>query len=72
MPEMDYSGLYGKLKQNSLTQKEVATELGITANSLYLKLSGKSPFRTSEIVRLCKILHIDENEIGRYFFSPKS
>lgn len=71
MPEMDYSGLYGKLKQNRLTQKEVAARLGISANSLYLKLSGQSPFRTCEIVQMCQILHIDGDEIGKYFFSPK-
>lgn len=69
---MDYSALYGRMKQMGVTQKRLADMLNINANTLHLKLKGEYPFKTAEIAAISKALNITQDEIGRYFFSAKS
>ena len=64
MPEMNYSALRGRIRDCGLTQKEVASRIGISA--------GEFVFRQDEIDRIIALLNIDPIDIGRYFFSPKS
>lgn len=72
VPEMNYNPLLGRIKEFGLTQKECAKILGISEGQLSRKLSGEYVFRQDEINGLCNILDIDANEIGKYFFCPKS
>lgn len=71
MLEMDYAQLRGKIKDYGYTQKECAEQIGISESQLNRKLAGEYVFRQDEINKLCDILHISGEEIGRYFFSPK-
>lgn len=72
MPEMNYNPLLGRIKEMGLTQRECAKMLGISEGQLSRKLSGEFVFRQDEIDGLCNILNIDGQDIGKFFFCPKS
>ena len=42
--------------------------IGITNQTLSLKMSGKVQFKQKEIKKISEILNIPKNEIGQYFF----
>lgn len=63
--------LWGLLKSKRLTQKELASMIGITNQTLSLKMSGKVQFKQKEIKKISEILNIPKNEIGQYFFQHK-
>lgn len=65
---MDFSALYGRMKQMGVTQKSLADKLGINKNTLNLKLNGRYPFKAAEISAISEALNIPQEEIGRYFF----
>jgi len=58
--------LRAKMKENGKTQMEVANEIGISANSLSRKISGKGDFKLSEVELLCQSLKI-ENPCDIFF-----
>lgn len=60
--------LWGLLKSKRLTQKELANMIGITNQTLSLKMSGKVQFKQKEIKKISEILNIPKNKIGQYFF----
>ena len=43
------------------SQKEVAKEVGMSANSLSNKINGLREFTVGEVVRLCDVLCIEDN-----------
>lgn len=45
--------------------------LGLTPYGFSKKLNGINEFKQSEIVKLCEVLHIDEDCRNRIFFSEK-
>lgn len=56
-------GLYKMmLERNNMSQRELAEKLGISKNSLSLKVTGKCRLYTDEATKMCKILHIDKDE----------
>ena len=44
------------------TQGKLAKEVGMSENTLSLKMSGTSWFDTKQIDDICKVLNITENE----------
>ncbi|HLQ87160.1 DUF739 family protein [Ligilactobacillus aviarius] len=60
--------LWGLLKSKKLTQKELANRIGITNQTLSLKMSGKVQFKQKEIKKISEVLDIPQNKIGEYFF----
>ncbi|WP_283579442.1 DUF739 family protein [Ligilactobacillus aviarius] len=60
--------LWGLLKSKRLTQKELANRIGITNQTLSLKMSGKVQFKQKEIKKISEVLDIPQNKIGEYFF----
>lgn len=72
MTNMDYRKLLGRIKELGYTQKAVSTAIGVTESHFSRKLSGEFVFKQSEIQSICDLLHIPPEEIGMYFFSPKS
>ena len=52
-----------QIRQNGLTKKQVAKELGLSEQGFLLKLSNKSEFKASEIDKLVKILHLPDNSL---------
>lgn len=60
--------LWGLLKSKKLTQKELANRIGITNQTLSLKMSGKVQFKQKEIKKISEVLNIPQTKIGEYFF----
>lgn len=52
-------------------QKELAEQSGIPLDTLKGRLNApedKGRWKACEIVKLCKVLHIPQEQIGEYFF----
>lgn len=49
----------------------IAEELSISRQSLYLKMKGKRDFKSSEVIKLCEILRLTDEEKMLVFFAIK-
>lgn len=56
---MNARRLAAVLVENGLTQKEAAKRIGLSANSFSARMTGKRPFNTDEVQKLCKLLRIE-------------
>lgn len=65
----NYSKLLGRLKEFNLTQAGLAEKIGKNEGTLNLKLNNKNAFTSEEIDRICEVLEIPNDEIGKYFFA---
>ena len=72
MPEMNYAKLQGRIKEYGYTQKSIAQKVHMSESQFCQKLLGKYPFKQTQILDLCTALEIPAEQIGVYFFSPKS
>lgn len=64
----DYSKLLGKIRERRITQRELASAIGISETSLNLSLNCKRPFKQSEISGICELLSIPLANVDAYFF----
>lgn len=64
-----YNKLRGRIIEKFGTQEEFARKIGISKNSLSLKMNGKTSFSQNDIIKWSELLEIDANEIGQYFFA---
>ena len=55
--------------RSGLTKREIAKRLGISEQSLLLKITNKNEFKASEIGKMCEILKLNDNSI---FFAKES
>ena len=67
----DYSKLRGKIVEKYGNQSNFASALGISENTLSLKMNNKVRFTTDDITTISRLLEINAGEIGRYFFALK-
>lgn len=67
----DYSKLSGLINEKCKTRANFAKQMGLSENSLSLKMNGKRPWKQKDICKACSILEIDQNEIATYFFTSK-
>lgn len=67
--QYEYRKLIGRIVEKYGTRKEFAKALGISENSMSLKLNGKTGFSREDMVRWGELLDIDVNEFGAYFFA---
>lgn len=65
----NYNKLRGKIKEICGTQENFARVLGLSRTSLSQRLNNLSDFTNSEILKSCKILRIDIDDIPAYFFA---
>lgn len=49
----------------------IAEGLGLSRQSLYLKMKGERDFKTSEVSKLCEILRLTDEERMLIFFADK-
>lgn len=61
--------LLGRMKEKGYSQERLADYVGISANSLNRKLSGKTDFKASEIEKVSNALEIGNGELYDYFFA---
>lgn len=69
--KFDYDKLIGKIKEKFRNRKELAKLIGITHQSLSMKLNNHFPFTTWEIEKIRIYLDIESKDIHLYFFQPK-
>ncbi len=67
--QYEYRKLIGRIIEKYGTRKAFAEKLGISENSMSLKLNGKTGFSQDEMNRWSDLLGIDVSEIGDYFFA---
>lgn len=67
----NYSKLLGKIRENNLTQAELAKKIGISESTLNFSLRNKRPFKQDEIIKICEILCISLESVENYFFNKK-
>jgi transcriptional regulator with XRE-family HTH domain len=67
--QYEYRKLIGRIVEKYGTRKEFAKVLGISENSMSLKLNGKTGFSREDMVRWGELLDIDVNDFGAYFFA---
>ena len=64
-----YNKLRGRIIEKYKTQERFAKSLGISKNSLSLKMNGKTSFSQEDVKKWCGMLDIKTEEIGEYFFA---
>lgn len=64
-----YNKLRGRIIEKYGTQEEFARKVGISKNSLSLKMNGKTGFSQADVDRWSDLLDIETREIGLYFFT---
>lgn len=69
--EFDYSELSGRITAKFGTKKRYAKKAKMSASSLSMKLSGKTPWTSPEIYTAQEVLEIPPAELSKYFFTLK-
>ena len=64
--------LLGKMAEAGVTQRELASSIGISENTLSSRISGRSPFKSSEMESICRELGISLCDMGDIFFESSS
>lgn len=72
MPKMDYSKLLGRMAEKGYTRQSLAKAIDTNNSYLGAKLKSKRLFSQTEIEAISRVLEIDINDIGTYFFCRKS
>lgn len=67
----NYSKLKGKIRELDITLAEFAKILGISEQTLNLRLQDKRPFKQDEITKAMKFFNEPVENIHIYFFTPK-
>lgn len=65
----EYRKLRGRIIEKYVTQEKFAQDLGISKNSLSLKMQGKTGLSQKDIETWAKLLDIDTSQYGEYFFA---
>lgn len=67
--QYEYRKLIGKIIEKYGTRRKFAEAVGISENSMSLKLNGKTDFSRDDMVKWGNLLEIDVSEFGEYFFT---
>ena len=67
--QYEYRKLIGRIIEKFGTRKRFAEEVGISENSMSLKLNGKTGFSREDMLLWGELLDIDVSEFGDYFFA---
>ena len=65
----NYSKLRGRIIEKFGTQSDFAHALGCSKRTLSLKMTGKRPWKQTEILTAIKLLGLSEEDIQDYFFT---
>lgn len=64
-----YNKLRGRIVEKYGTQQKFAEKIGISENSMSLKMNGKTGFSQADMIKWGKLLDIPVEEYGKYFFA---
>lgn len=65
----NYLKLKGRIIEKYGSQLEFSKAMGISENTLSLKLNNKVRFTSDDIIKIADLLEIDKNDVGLYFFT---
>lgn len=65
----NYSLLLERMTEKQFTQSSLAKAVGMGRTSFNLKINNKGEFSQAEIFKIAKILSIDKQDVGKYFFN---
>ena len=68
----DYSKLRGLIKERSMTLTDYASSIGISMTTLYERLTNKTPFSQSEIVKTKQLFGLSPEQVDIIFFTEIS
>jgi predicted transcriptional regulator len=57
------------IEESGMTITAIARKSGISRQTMYNRIYGKSEFKASEIVAICKVMHLTDKERDLIFFS---
>lgn len=60
--------LRGLMSDRHISQRDLAKKLGVSVNTVNSRMTGKVPFRTSEIEAICEILDIRDSDMIQKIF----
>lgn len=66
---LDY--LKSKITEINIPITAIAEKMGISRQSLYLKLDGQREFKASEMEKVCEILRLTNQEKSCIFFADE-
>ena len=66
-----FARLRGRIVEKFGSQKRFAEAIEKTEQKVIAKLSGRSSFGANDILHWSKVLEIQSEEIGRYFFEDE-
>lgn len=69
--QYDYSSLRGFIREKFNTNEKYAKFLGIGTDALYKRLSGKVPFRQTELDATAKYGNLTGDDLMKLFFTKK-
>lgn len=67
----DHSKLCGRITELFGNQAALAEHIGWSPSALSNRINNKIHFDTDEIILLCEVLNIPDEDIVLYFFTPK-
>lgn len=67
----DYQKLKGRIVEKYGSQSAFANVIGLTKQSVSLKLNNGIGFSQSEVLHWCELLDIENDQISEYFFRIK-
>lgn len=65
----NYNKLRGRIIEKYGSQSGFAKDFGCSERTLSLKMTGKRPWKQSEILKAIKLLGLSEDDIQDYFFT---
>ena len=65
---MNAAELRASIARSGITNRKIATELGLSEQALYNKMQGESEFKSSEIKKMANLLSLSMNDINLIFF----
>ena len=69
--DYNYSKLKGKIRELEMTLSEYANYIGITEQTLNMRLKNKRPFTQPEIAKTMQLFNEPVENIHLYFFTRK-
>ena len=60
--------LRGEFRSQGWFDKEIADEIGMSDGTMNSRMQGHSAWRADEISRICELLGIAREDVGKYFF----
>lgn len=69
--EYDYSALRGRIKEKVGTEGEFAKRINRSRNYVSKIFQGMTYFRAKDVVNASKVLELEPEQIGPYFYTIK-